>query len=97
LIPKTVRIGGYTVKVLFAKNTMTDEDKCGYYNSRTKTIAIDPELCEEFQYGVFYHELIEAIKDIYHIQCLKDDHQAINQLGEAFHQLLRDNGSVILP
>jgi hypothetical protein len=97
LIPKTVKIGGYTVKVRYAKGLMTDESNCGCFNGRTMEITIDPDLCDEMQYGVFCHELIEAAKEIYSIDCLKADHHPINQLGEALHQILRDNMEAILP
>jgi hypothetical protein len=70
---------------------MTDDDNCGSFNTRTMEILIDPDLCPELQYGVFCHEVIEAIKEIYSIDCLKADHHPINQLGEALHQVIRDN------
>ena len=94
-IPKSLKIGGYTVKVRFSNHIMTDEEKCGYYNARMRKITIDPEMCKELVYGVFIHEVVEAIKDIYHIECLRDDHHAINQLAEALHQVLRDNPEIM--
>lgn len=97
MIPESVKIGGYAVKVVFVKNLMTDEDRCGCFSPRTMVISIDPDCCAELQYAVFCHELIEAIKEIYSIDCLKADHHPINQLGEALHQLLRDNGGTVLP
>jgi len=97
MIPPSIKVGGYTVWIQFVRHTMTDEGNCGSYNARTKTITIDPDLNEESKYGIFMHELVEAIKDIYFIECLREDHHAINLLGEAFHQVMRDNGEVILP
>jgi|WetSurMetagenome_2_1015567.scaffolds.fasta_scaffold1293692_2 hypothetical protein len=95
MIPQTVKIGGYTVKVEFAKNQMTDKDQCGSYNSRTKTITIDPDLTDQLIFGVFMHEIVEAFADIHSIESLQADHHAINQLGEATHQLLRDNPEIL--
>jgi hypothetical protein len=97
MIPESVKVGGYTVSVRFAKGLMTDDNNCGSFNARTMEISIDPELCPELQYGVFCHELIEAVKEIYAIDCLKADHHPINQLGEALHQVLRDNYDRITP
>ena len=96
-LPKTVKVGSYVIPIKFEKGMITDDDRCGSFNSRTMEINIDPDLCPELQYGVFCHEVIEAIKEIYSIDCLKQDHHPINQLGEALHQFLRDNGKEILP
>lgn len=95
MIPETVKIGGYTIKVRYAKNMMLDEADCGNFNARTMEITIDPEMCPELQYGVFCHEIFEAMKEIYHIDSLKKDHHAIEQLGEALHQILRDNPGIL--
>ena len=95
MIPTTVKIGGYTVTVRYAPHTMTDEGICGAYNSRIKEIVLDPDLGDETMHGVFIHEVVEAIKDIYHTECLRDDHHAINQLGESLHQVLRDNPEIV--
>jgi hypothetical protein len=97
MIPKSMKIGGYTVAIVYVKGLISDEGNSGNFNERTMEISMDPDLCEEMQYGVLYHELIEAVKSIYHIECLKTDHHAISQLGEALHQILRDNGKEILP
>lgn len=95
-LPSQIKIGAYIVKVQFVENLMTDDGTCGNYNNRTQVISLDPVLEGAFLYGVFLHEVVEAIKSIYHIECLKTDHHAIDQLGEALNQLLRDNGSFIL-
>lgn len=97
MIPDSIKIGAYTVKVVYVKNIMMDDGTCGTFNARTMEIAIDPEMCPEFQYGIFMHEVIEAIKEIYHIDALKADHHAIEVLGEALNALLTDNRDRILP
>lgn len=96
-LPDYIKIGAYSVKVRYVPNLMTDDGECGNYNPRTQEISIDPDLSPDMQYGILYHEMIEAIKSIYSIECLEKDHQAINQLGEALHQVLRDNREDVLP
>jgi hypothetical protein len=96
-LPKTVKVGTYTIDVKLTKGLMTDEENMGNFNGRTMEINIDPDMREDLQYGIFCHELIEAIKTIYDIEALVKDHHAITQLGEALHQILRENGKEILP
>jgi hypothetical protein len=97
MIPKTVKIGAYTVEVKHARGLMTDEENMGNFNGRTMEINIDPDMTENLQYGIFCHEVIEAVKTIYDIEALAKDHHAITQLGEALHQILRDNREAMLP
>ena len=97
MLPETVKIGAYTVTVRMVRNTMTDDGLCGSYCSRSKEINIDPDLTPEYMYGVFIHEIVEAITDIYHIECLAEDHHGITQLGEALHAVLRENMGCVLP
>jgi hypothetical protein len=91
MIPNSVKIGGYEVKIQHVKNLMTDNEEAGNFNPRTMVISLDPELSDQIMHGVFYHEIIEGIKEIYHIDCLKKDHHPIDQLGDALYQFLRDN------
>lgn len=97
MLPTKIKIGAYEVKILYKKGLMTDEENMGSLNGRTMEIEIDPDLTPDLQYGIFCHELIEAIKTIYDIETLAKDHHAITQLGEALHLLLRDNMECVLP
>jgi len=97
LIPETVKIGGYTVTVVFKENLMCDESACGQYRPREKIIQIDPATCPEQQYATFLHEVVEAITEIYELPSLSANHHDIVILSEALHQLLRDNGASVLP
>ena len=96
MIPKTVKIGGYTVNVVYVQNMIPDNAACGQYIPRTKTIQIDPSSCVDQQYATFIHEMIEAITEIYELPSLTNNHHDIVLLGEALHQILRDN-PVIVP
>lgn len=96
-MPDSVKIGAYTVRVVYVENLMKDVNACGQYVPREKLIQIDPSMCPEQQYGTFCHELVEAIVEIYELPSLTSNHHDIVLMGEALHQVLRDNGMEILP
>lgn len=97
MIPKTVKIGAYNVKVEFVENMVPDGACCGQYIPRTKTIQLDPGSCPEQQFGTLCHEIIEAFTEIYELPSLTENHHDIVLLGEALHALLRDNMEAVLP
>jgi hypothetical protein len=97
MIPKTLKVGGYTVKVTMVPNLMTDCAACGQYLSRTKEIQLDPDLCPEQLYSTYLHEIVECICEIYELESLLANHHDIVILAEVLHQILRDQGDVILP
>lgn len=97
LIPSKLRIGGYTVKVDIVDNLLRDQGCCGRFLPCDKQIEIDSSMCEEMQWGTFYHEIVEAMTEIYAIKPLAEDHTSIDILGEVLHQIMRDNGKEMLP
>lgn len=97
MIPESVKIGAYTVKVRMRENLMRDNGCCGRFTPCEKLIEIDPVMTEEMRWGTFYHELVEAITEIYSIKALAEHHGAIDILGEVLHQICRDNGGKVLP
>lgn len=97
MIPKTIKVGGYTIKVNIVRNLMTDCEACGQYISRNKEIQLDPDLCPEQMYSTYIHEVIECITEIYELESLLANHHDIVILSEALHQILRDNREAILP
>jgi hypothetical protein len=97
LLPDNVRIGAYDVKVFYTEHLLRDHGCVGRYTPCEKQIEVDSEMCEDMQWGTFYHELIEAMTEIYSIDALANDHGAINVLSEVLHNVMRDNKEVILP
>jgi hypothetical protein len=91
MIPEHVKIGGYNVNVRLIPNMIPDSSAYGQYIPRAKEIQIDPSACEEQQYGTFVHEILEAITEIYEIPSLTNNHHDLVLLGEALHQIFRDN------
>lgn len=97
MIPETIKIGAYTITVTFKDDLLRDQACCGRFLPCEKRIEIDTSMCSEMQWGTFYHEVIEAVTEIYTIQSLSDNHEHINLLGEVIHQILRDNREKMLP
>jgi hypothetical protein len=84
MIPETVKIGAYVIKIQYTKNLITDDDNLGNFNGRTMVISIDPDMSEQLQYGTFIHEVIEAIKSIYNIDALvKEKSSCYNSIGRS--------------
>ena len=96
-VPDFVKIGAYTIPVIYTKNLLSDSGAWGQYNPRLKQIELDPDACDEQQFGTFCHEVIEAWKEIFAIMPLAENHEAIITLGECLHMYLRDNGVKVLP
>ncbi|MGD0535920.1 MAG: hypothetical protein ABR999_10870 [Methanoregula sp.] len=95
MIPETIRIGGYDVKIEYVNNMIPDSAAYGQYIPRMKTIQLDPGVCEQQKHSTFIHELLEAIVEIYELDALKENHHEIVLLGEALYQLLKDNPGVV--
>ena len=88
-IPKTVKIGGYIVKVEFEANMMTDRRNYGEYHPRIQTIKIDKDCSQQQAEETFIHELLEAITHIYEISI---EHKDLANLATVLHQVIVDNG-----
>jgi hypothetical protein len=97
MIPETIKIGAYTVTVIFKDDLLRDQGCCGRFLPCEKRIEIDNGMCSEMQWGTFYHEIIEAVSEIYCVQPLAEHHDSINLLGEVLHQILRDNREKMIP
>ena len=90
-LPRTVRVGAYDVTVEFKDNLTLDEESPGFFNSRDMNIQLDPAFGDGPIRGIFIHEVVEAIVNIYGLDGLKDDHEELSRLAEGLHQVLRDN------
>jgi hypothetical protein len=92
-IPKTIKIGGYTVEVKFASNMMTDRRNMGEYHPRTQTIKIDSDCSKQQSEETLIHELLEAITSIYDIAI---EHKDLSNLATVLHQVIKDNPQMFM-
>lgn len=92
-IPLLIKIGPYYVPVIPTPNLLRDHGCTGMYTPCEKKIQIEEELCEEMQWGVLYHEILEAMTEIYSIPALEGEeaHQSLSMLAEILHGLVLEN------
>lgn len=96
MIPDSIKIGGYDIEVKLVDNLRTDRSAWGMYDPHQKTISLDPTLCDQQLFGTLIHEVLEAIIEIHDIEHLDEDHRALTQLAEGFHQVIKDNKEMFL-
>jgi len=90
-IPKAIKIGGYEIKVEFAKHLMSKNEEFGNYEPVTQTINIDIDNTPQQKEQTFLHELLEAIKAIYWLEI---EHKDLNLLATVLHQIIKDNPEI---
>lgn len=89
VIPKQVKIGGVTYKVILAEEwpgrKAGDHDgECFYDRSNGNVIYIGSELTQEAQEITFIHEALHCINSTM-------DHEFLDSLAEQLYQFLSDN------
>lgn len=92
-IPVLMKVGPYYISVQPVPYLLRDHGCTGRYIPCEKKIEIEQDLCESMQWGVFYHELIEAMTEIYCIPGLEgeENHHSIELLAEVLHGVVLDN------
>ena len=86
-LPDEVKVGPYDIKVEVIQNIAIDREHGGEYSSRELKISLDSSI--EKRHGeIFWHEIIEAINDIYN---LKINHDDMMVLGVVLYQVLKEN------
>jgi hypothetical protein len=61
-IPKSVKIGGHDVAIVFEKSpSIGDKDCWGSFEAETKTIALKRSLCPSVREEVLIHEILHAV------------------------------------
>lgn len=82
--PETLKIGGHTVKVVFAETWKGCEDKMGEWDDVENTIYIRSNLSPTMQFTTLIHEML-------HVCNSTIDHTLLDSLAEQVGQFLLDN------
>ena len=85
-VPAVVQVGGHNIGIFIDAQTdikLISEQAVGLYLPVQKAIAIRTDLTEGSRGETYFHELMEAINDIYELG-LK--HRTIQTIGAALHQ-----------
>ena len=91
MIPKTLKIGGLSFDVVVEPHRRRDHgvDSSASENCTYQKIWLDSEPQKpDGMMDDLIHEVIEVINCLYDLDL---SHQTITTLGEALHQVLRDN------
>ena len=83
-IPRKVKIGGHTYKVVFQKETGLSNNVCGRTNRENGIIAIDSGLIQSEKEVTFFHEAIHVMNSEY------KEHE-VDFLAQAFYGFLKEN------
>lgn len=95
-LPKSLKIGGHTVKVLFPHTFKDTSDFCGMAKYQTNEICVadktqSGEIRTDSDIQVtFIHELVHWICHVYNQEQQLDEKQ-VNALAEGLYQALHDN------
>ena len=87
-IPTSVTINGCEIHIQFRHNLVRDLKEYGQYSAIDMTITIDADISDQKKEVIFFHELIEAIKDVYLIEDEKFDHSSIQPVAMALYELI---------
>lgn len=82
-LPAHIKIGG--TKHIITRTPMADQGNILFLRGK---ILINDELCQEKAEEAVCHEIVEGWNDLYN---LKLKHRKIQIIGNALHQLLKDN------
>lgn len=85
-IPKTLKIGGHTVKVEIKKL----ENDCGFYDNRRGLIVIDSEMPRTLKESTLLHEIIHVLNST--LSEKEIGHMFQDSLAEQLYQVLSENG-----
>jgi len=87
-IPKTVKIGGYTYKVII-RVIDKHEKAIGRGDNNMLEILIEKNIPNQKQEEVFIHEVLHAIDYVYNSLALKEGE--VERLSEGLYQVFKDN------
>ena len=97
-IPKSIKVGGHTVKVIYPYLFKERTDITGQYDHDMKEIRISNVdsagniRCESSIAQVFLHELFHAIDFVSGHMLFTDNENALDGITEGVYQVLMDNG-----
>lgn len=84
-IPKTLKIGGHTIKVELKKL----DNLCGYYENKKGLIVIDSEMPQTLIESTLIHEIMHVMNSTIGEHTI--GHSLQDSLAEQLYQVLRDN------
>lgn len=84
-IPKKIKIGGHTVKVVFKEV----EGQNGSFDSGTNTITIDPKIPQSQKEATFFHEIYHAFNGT--LDSHDYGHAFLDSFAEQLYAVLVDN------
>ena len=87
-IPKKLKIGGHSVKVVFT-DRLPDND-CGYADFENDLIKIDAKLSQSMKEITLIHEIFHWINSDFHSDGVIS-HSLLESLSQQFYQVLKDN------
>lgn len=93
-IPKTLKIGGHTFKVIYPYRFKERFDRLGWADLDLNKLYIAGEdvngkLPISKVEMLFFHEMLHAIDEVYNANKL--DEETTKRLGEGIYQVLKDN------
>lgn len=92
-LPSSLKIAGYTVKVLMDKKSLDKDNANGSYYEQE--IRINPEISEQEQRAILIHEILECLVSVYRIQSLSDHHGDLAILADGIFAVLQDNPGLL--
>lgn len=84
-LPKKIRVGGHTLKVVRRKNLMEHAEAYGMFDPTELTITIDDSLSGSLYWETFWHEVMEALNFFGEADM---EHQSIQVFGVLLHQVI---------
>lgn len=85
IIPPSITLFGFEIKTVYSPTLLMDRGIYGEYCSRTMTITIDSNLSDQRKALNYCHELVEAVRDINHLDMEEREVQA---MGLALYQVI---------
>jgi len=85
-IPKKVKVGGLTYKVLLNYKFKEREDLRGQCDNTSQEIRLAGNICQEGIEQTFMHELLHAIDNVYNAYKLDDD--TVERISQGLYQTL---------
>jgi len=83
-IPKTLKIGGHTYKVILEKPGKMKPDELGYTDRKKNEIVLDSSFPHDQIGATFFHELLHTINN-------ELNHTLLDSFAEQLYQVFSDN------
>ncbi len=92
IIPKTIKIGGFTWEVSFVRNdsSLRSSNRYGECSYTDRKIRIESGFNQEQSNETFLHEVIHAVDNIYNNDAMCDEQ--IDRLAQGLHQIFGQLG-----